>query len=177
MTMNPMDELDRNAEPEQQVFDLDQAVVEAGDDGETAGGGDLHINEEVIQDIASRALSRVSSVKPGSSGASVLGIGRKTPDGVKVSLLEEGDHPQISLDTYVLVRYGLRIPDVAWDLQEFLKKELEKFTGYEVKAVNIFVQGIFFKENEETQGGVSGEETNGVSQNDKTEAAQDTAGE
>ncbi|MCI7402521.1 MAG: Asp23/Gls24 family envelope stress response protein, partial [Pyramidobacter sp.] len=67
------------------------------------------------------------------------------PEGVRVSL-EEGTQSQISVDAYVLVRYGLRIPDVAWDLQEFLKKELESSTGYEVKAVNIFVQGVYFGE-------------------------------
>ena len=34
--------------------------------------------------------------------------------------------------------------DAAWDVQEFLKKELESSTGYEVKAVNIHVQGVYF---------------------------------
>ena len=76
----------------------------------------------------------------------MLGLGRKNPEGVKISIVEEDKQSQISVDAYVLVRYGLRIPDVAWDLQEFLKNELEGSTGYEVKAVNIYVQGVYFGE-------------------------------
>ena len=102
--------------------------------------------EDVIQEIARRALTHITSVVPASSGASVLGLGRKNPEGVKISIVEEDNRSQISVDAYVLVRYGLRIPDVAWDLQEFLKNELEGSTGYEVKAVNIYVQGVYFGE-------------------------------
>ncbi len=144
------DELDQANEPIQQpAFDLDRAIAEARADGED-DGAKLHISEDVVQEIARRALSCISSVKPANVGGTVLGIGRKNPEGVRVSL-EEGDQPQISVDAYVLVRYGLRIPDVAWDLQEFLKNELEKSTGYEVKAVNIFVQGVFFGEQDKLE--------------------------
>ena len=131
-------------------FDLERAVAEAGNEG-TYPDGTLKISEDVIKDIASRAMGRVASVLPAKT-SSVLGIGRKTSEGIKVSLLEEdGDSPLVAVDAYVLVRYGLRIPDVAWDLQEYLKNELEKSTGYEVKAVNIFVQGVYFGDSQTKQ--------------------------
>ena len=140
-----MDELGQGAEPEYETeFDLDKAVEDARAEDESAEDGKLHISEDVIQEIARRALTQVVSVVPASSGSSVLGLGRKTPEGVKISLVEEDNRSQISIDAYVLVRYGLRIPDIAWDLQEYLKNELEKSTGYEVKAVNIYVQGVYF---------------------------------
>lgn len=142
--MTPIEELDQSPEPEYKSdFDLDQAVEEARQEEDKKAEGRIHISEDVIQQLGRRALTRFSSVVPGSAGSSVLGLGRKHPEGIRVSL-EEGESPQISVDVYVLVRYGLRIPDVAWDLQEFLKKELETCTGYEVKAVNIFVQGVSF---------------------------------
>ena len=143
--MNLMDELGPVSEPEYAPsFDLDKAVEDARREEESSGENKLHISEDVIQEIARRALTHINSVVPASSGSSVLGLGRKNPEGVKISIIEEDDRSQISVDAYVLVRYGLRIPDVAWDLQEFLKNELEGSTGYEVKAVNIYVQGVYF---------------------------------
>jgi len=44
------------------------------------------------------------------------------------------------------VKYGLRIPDIAWDVQEAIKNQIENYTGYTVKAVNVHVQGIHFTE-------------------------------
>lgn len=178
--MNDMDKLDQSGVPPQAEngFDLERAVAEAVDDNDASTGERLHISTDVIQEIASRALGRVSAVAPAPAGGSVLGIGRKSSDGVRVSL-EEGDIPQISMDVYVQVKYGLRIPDVAWDLQEFLKNELEKSTGYAVKAVNIYVQGVFFQERptvDETELS-AGENTETAPQNDSAKAAFTTAGE
>lgn len=127
-------------------FDLDRAVEEARREPDSGGGDTLRVSEEVVFEIARRALARVTSVMPGSSGTSVLGLGRKNPDGVKITIAEEERRTRISVDAYVLVRYGLRIPDVAWDLQEFLKNSLEDAVGYDVKAVNVYVQGVFFGE-------------------------------
>lgn len=145
----PTDEL-RNEDPVvfSSDFDLEKAVAEASDEDGT--DGKFSISEDVIRDIARRAMGRVSAVQPAKSSA-VLGIGRKSGDGIKVSLIEDGDMPVVSLDAYIQVRYGMRIPDVAWDLQEYLKNELEKSTGYEVKSVNIFVQGVYFDETPKTE--------------------------
>lgn len=130
-------------------FDLEKAIADAESDGESFPDGEYHISEDVIRDIAKRAMGRASSVLPAKSSA-VLGIGRS--DGIKVTMIDEGDLPMVSVDAFVLVRYGLRIPDVAWDLQELLKNELERSTGYEVKSVNIFVQGVYFGDKQETAG-------------------------
>ena len=57
--------------------------------------------------------------------------------------VEEGKVPSISVEAYVLVKYGQRIPDLAWDVQEKIKANLERYTGYTVSSVNINVQGIY----------------------------------
>jgi uncharacterized alkaline shock family protein YloU len=36
----------------------------------------------------------------------------------------------------------VRIPDVAWSIQEKVKKMVEKMTGSKVAEVNIHVQGV-----------------------------------
>lgn len=48
----------------------------------------------------------------------------------------------ITVDIYVKVRFGVKIPTVAWDLQRNIKKEIETMTDRAVLAVNVHVQGV-----------------------------------
>ncbi|MBQ3107804.1 MAG: Asp23/Gls24 family envelope stress response protein [Firmicutes bacterium] len=58
--------------------------------------------------------------------------------GVRVSQNEK----RVSADVYIAVEYGYRIPSVAWDIQEHVKKDLAAQFGLGVKAVNIYIQGV-----------------------------------
>lgn len=58
--------------------------------------------------------------------------------GVKVDQGDDG----ITLDVYVVIKYGSKIPQVAWDIQENVKNEVETMTDKKVAAVNIHVQKI-----------------------------------
>lgn len=58
--------------------------------------------------------------------------------GIKVNQTDEG----IILDVYVVVKFGVKIPVVAWDIQTNVKEELEIMTSRSVSAVNIHVQGV-----------------------------------
>lgn len=108
--------------------------------------GEVKIDESVIGQIAMQALRTIKGVQPSAgSMMSKMGFGRKMYGGVRISL-EDEENPQVTVDTYISVRYGLRIPDVAWDLQETIKDQLEQYTGYTVKAVNVYVQGIHFED-------------------------------
>ena len=115
-------------------------------DSKGLAGGEVKISEEVILQLAGQALHSLEGVRPaGGSGLASFGLGRKTSGGVRVNV-DEGTPPTIMVDTYISVKYGLRIPDVAWEVQEAVKTHLEKFTGYRVKYVNVFVQGIHLHE-------------------------------
>lgn len=105
-----------------------------------ADGGVIHISEDVIVELARKTIQGIPNIKVAARLASKFGIGRRS-GGIRVSV----DHAQrfISIDAYVLVRYGQRIPDIAWDVQEKIKDNLERYTGYEVLAVNVNVQGIY----------------------------------
>lgn len=140
---------DLNLESQDQDFEMggpvrdEQEVTE-----ERSVQGNVHIAEDVITELARKTLTLVPGVQPASPGlVSKLGlVGRKAIDGIKVSVEENINPPQITVDVFVLVKYGLRIPDIAWDLQEAVKNNLEQYTGYTVKAVNVNVQGVFFHE-------------------------------
>ncbi|MDR2175495.1 MAG: Asp23/Gls24 family envelope stress response protein [Synergistaceae bacterium] len=108
--------------------------------------GSIHISDEVIVELAKKTILGIPNIQPASMGiASKFGIGRKAGDGIRVSV-EEGKIPAMTVDAYILVKYGQRIPDLAWDVQEKIKANLERYTGYTVTAVNINVQGIYLDE-------------------------------
>jgi len=113
---------------------------------ETQPKGEVKISEEVISQMAIEALKSVPGVLPASSGlVANLRLGRRTSSGVKITI-EETAPNEVIVDTYISVKYGLRIPDIAWDVQEAIKNQIENYTGYTVKAVNVHVQGIHFTE-------------------------------
>ncbi|SMG08244.1 Asp23/Gls24 family envelope stress response protein [Dethiosulfovibrio salsuginis] len=142
-----MDEMSSAVETEMaEVVDVDKAIDEAERENLSDVSGKVHISEDVITELARQSLVKISGIQPASSSiASKLGLGRKVTEGVKVSI-DEGDSPSISVDAFVMVKYGLRIPDLAWDVQETIKNELESMTGYTVNYVNIYVQGVYFND-------------------------------
>lgn len=141
---------------------METEMEEAGgiahdDDGIIVGAdgspdGVIKISEDVIVELARKTIQGIRNIQTVS--ASRFGIGRKGSDGIRVSV-DDGKIPSVSVDAYVLVKYGQRIPDLAWDVQEKVKTNLERYTGYSVKAVNINVQGIYLDTPEED--GESGE--------------------
>ena len=45
--------------------------------------------------------------------------------------------------------YGVKIPDVAWKIQEKVKEELENMTGLEVDRVNVHIDGVNISKEDE----------------------------
>ena len=58
--------------------------------------------------------------------------------GIKVTKTET----DVSIDMNVIMKYGVRIPEVAWNIQDAVKKEVELMTGLAVEKVNVRVVGI-----------------------------------
>jgi uncharacterized alkaline shock family protein YloU len=115
--------------------------------------GAIRIADEVVSIIAGLAATEidgVSSMSGGIAGGIAEALGRKNlSKGVKVEVGEE----ETAVDLYLIVRYGTRIPDVAWSVQENVKKAIESMTGLKVVKVNVHVQGVSFpqqKSDEET---------------------------
>jgi len=50
------------------------------------------------------------------------------------------------VDIYLIIRYGFKIPDIAWDVQENVKRLLEKNHITNVEHINIHIQGVSFSE-------------------------------
>lgn len=110
--------------------------------------GDVRIANEVVAVIAGLAAVEVDGVA-GMSGGIAGGIaemlGRKNlAKGVKVEVGEA----QAAVDLFVVVDFGVRIPDVSWHIQENVKRAIETMTGLEVVEVNVHVQGVHFHQEE-----------------------------
>ena len=56
---------------------------------------------------------------------------------------------EAAIDVYIIVEFGVRIPDIALRVQENVKRAIESMTGLEVIEVNIHVQGVGFTNNGE----------------------------
>ena len=48
----------------------------------------------------------------------------------------------MKIDVNIIVEYGSRIPDVAFEIQNRVKKSVENMTGLKVAEVNVHVQGV-----------------------------------
>ena len=113
--------------------------------------GTIRIADEVVSIIAGLAATEVEGVA-GMSGGIAGGIaeilGRKNfSKGVKV---EVGDK-EAAIDLYIIVKYGVRIPDIALNVQEAVKAAIENMTGLSTVEVNVHVQGVGFPEDVKTE--------------------------
>ncbi|WP_100373246.1 Asp23/Gls24 family envelope stress response protein [Bacillus sp. FJAT-45037] len=52
------------------------------------------------------------------------------------------DEDRIHIDMYIIVSYGTKISEVAYNVQTKVKYQLEQMLGLDVDSVNIFVQGV-----------------------------------
>jgi uncharacterized alkaline shock family protein YloU len=137
--------MDSNEQIEKEVS-YDQDGVETTTADQPGLEGKIRISEDVIAQLAVKALLSVDGVQAANPGLMAnLRMGRKASNGIRITI-SEGDTPEIQVDTYISVKYSLRIPDVCWDVQEAIKDQVERYTGYSVKYVNVYVQGITFVE-------------------------------
>jgi len=116
----------------------------AGKKDVTNSLGSIRIADEVVSIIAGLSATEVDGIA-GMSGGLVGGIaellGKKNfAKGVKVEVGER----EAAVDLFVIVKYGVRIPDVALAVQENVKQAIEAMTGLSVVEVNIHVQGVGF---------------------------------
>ena len=122
--------------------------------------GSIKISDDVLSACAAKAAldtQGVYSLAPAdftdTISESILG----KVSGSRGIKLSQGDG-EIKADIYIIVSAGVKIPAVAWNIQENVKKNLEEFSGYKVSCVNIHVQGIHFEKSEKEKSGPARQE-------------------
>ena len=106
--------------------------------------GSVKISDEVVGVIAGIAATEVDGVV-GLSGGIAGGIaqllGKKSlAKGIKV----QTGAKETGIDIHLIVGYGVRIPDIAQEVQEKVKIGVESMTGLKVVEVNVHIQGVSF---------------------------------
>lgn len=104
--------------------------------------GKVNIADDVIGVIGSIAAAEIEGIKAlsGSFSEEMMEIvGKKNFNkGVRVEM----DNDVVLIELSVIVDYGTKIHVVAKEVQENVKLAIESMTGFEVSAVNVFVEGI-----------------------------------
>ena len=119
-------------------------IVEEKDIEEVENGTEgIKISSDVIAVIAGVAVSEVPGVF-GMAGGFAGGItevlkGKKNlAKGIKVDTTDN----KAKIDVNIIVDYGARRPDVAFEIQNRVKTAVENMTGLKVEEVNVHVQGV-----------------------------------
>ena len=125
----------KNEEKKEEIVELETEIKEENDG--------IKISDDVVAVIAGVAVGEVSGVA-GMAGGFAGGIsevfsGKKNlAKGIKVEVIEN----TAKIDVNIIVEYGSRIPDVAFEIQNRVKKAVESMTGLNVEEVNVHVQGV-----------------------------------
>lgn len=125
----------------------DQSLVNVSDN---TGLGKVEIAPEVIEVIAGIAASEVnglSTMRGNFATGVVEKFGKKSHSkGVKVELTDTG----IIIDLFVVLNFGVSIPEVAQKIQANIRQTLKNMTSLEIAEINVHVVGVQMeKENTE----------------------------
>jgi len=120
------------------------AVVDSGNEK-----GIVTVANDVLAIIAGLAATEIEGVA-GMSGGIVGGIaellGKKNlSKGIKVSIVDK----QVIVEVSLVVKYGSKINEVCYAVQEKVMDRIETMTGMKVEKVNVAVLGLEFPKLEE----------------------------
>ena len=113
--------------------------------------GQIEISKETIESIISLNLADVKGVVGsrktiikeitemlmGDTDKSELNISSRT---IKIEI--KNNKPLINL--YIIIKYGVRIPDIAWDIQNRIKESIKNKLGININEIDIHIEGIQF---------------------------------
>ena len=120
---------------EAEIVNLDEISLDISEnDG-------IKISDNVVSDIAGVAVSEVPGVAGMAGRITEVFSGKSNlSKGIKVDVGEK----DTKIDVNIIVEYGVRIPDIAFEIQTRVKKAVETMTGLKVLEVNVHVQGVSF---------------------------------
>ena len=88
------------------------------------------ITKEIVIMAASKATYNVAGVNQ--------------ENGIRLSRDKEG----VIIDIHATADFGIKIPQLAWDIQNSVKEAVQNLTQQTVKAVNIHIQGVMLPREE-----------------------------
>ena len=96
--------------------------------------GKVIYNASIVKGIVALAVSDVK-------GVSLRKIGNKDNlELIKLTFTNE----EVDVDVSVDIEYGYNVPDVAYEIQESVKRNVESMSKYKVNTVDVHFEGVSF---------------------------------
>lgn len=139
------EEMNKITEETEETVKTEGAEVSSDAQNDSEKVGNIKISVDVVSTIAGVATMGTDGVysMAGTLAGDIaerLGAKKNPNKGVKVDMTDTN----ASVDLYIVVDYGVRIPELAWEIQESVKNNIESMTGLIVDKVNIHVEGVSF---------------------------------
>jgi uncharacterized alkaline shock family protein YloU len=111
--------------------------------------GMVRISDDVVATIAGLTAMETKGVAAMSGGISE-GLARKLSGrNVQKGVSVEVGQQEAAIDLRIIVHYGSKIQEVGRILQENVRAAVENMTGLKVVEVNVKIEGVAFKEEEQ----------------------------
>lgn len=108
----------------------------AGNNNNTTPSGKVVYNNSIVRSIIELAVPRVE------------GVALNNANSKDAILIEFSGETSVSVDVTVSVRYGYNIPDVAYNIQQSVKQNVEAMSKYKVETIDVHVVNVVFDEGE-----------------------------
>lgn len=113
--------------------------------------GIIRISDDVVATIAGLAALETPGIAAMSGGISEGLAKRLSGKNVQKGISVEVGQAEAAVDLRVIVLYGTKIQDVCRELQLNVREAIENMTGLRVVEVNVKVEGVAFKEEEQEE--------------------------
>jgi uncharacterized alkaline shock family protein YloU len=113
--------------------------------------GVIRISDDVVSTIAGLAALETPGIAAMSGGISEGLAKRLSGKNAQKGVSVEVGQLEAAIDLRVIIQYGSKIQDVCRDLQENVREAVENMTGLRVVEVNVKVEGVAFKEDEQPE--------------------------
>ncbi|MBW7456739.1 Asp23/Gls24 family envelope stress response protein [Paenibacillus sepulcri] len=113
--------------------------------------GIIRIADDVVATIAGLAALETPGIAAMSGGISEGLAKRLSGKNVQKGVTVEVGQLEAAIDLRVIVQYGIPIQEVCRRLQDNVREAVENMTGLNVVEVNLKVEGVAFKEDNEAE--------------------------
>lgn len=104
--------------------------------------GVVRINNDAITTIASVAAMEIKGIYRMGGGLTKtiyeILFKKSGHRGVKIEMKDS----EVKLTVFIIVEYGVDIPKIADEVQEMVKRSVEKMTGLVLSEVDVVVEGV-----------------------------------
>ena len=114
--------------------------------------GKINISRMTIETLINLVLCQIKEVigpKKNIFQEITQKIAQNSPEQVESKSQEikvEIKKNRILINLYLVIQYGVRIPDLTWKIQSQIKENIKAITGIDVNEINVHIQGIHFQD-------------------------------